>query len=147
MHLYRDMVSNYCREVRALGFKLPGAISLRLGLERHYIERVLGDQGQQLISINFYPPCPEPDLTYGFPAHTDLCALTILLQDHQVAGPQVLKDGKWGAVDPHPNWLVVNIGDQIHVKSQLSKQQLAIATPQISYTKKSVKVPKLVRYF
>lgn len=120
-------MNNYCREARELGFKLLGAVSESLGLERDYIERMLGDQGQQLISMNCYPPCPEPDLTYGFPAHTDLCALTILLQDHQVAGLQVLKDGKWGAVDPRPNSLVVNIGDQIQVKSQLSKQQSSVS--------------------
>lgn len=75
---------------------------------------VLGDQGQHM-AINYYPPCPAPDMTYGLPAHTDPNTITILLQDPQVAGLQVLQDDKWVAVDPHRNTLVVNIGDQIQV--------------------------------
>jgi len=68
------------------------------------------------MAVNFYPPCPEPELTYGLPAHTDPNALTILLQDLSVAGLQVLlKDGKWVAVNPHPDAFVINIGDQLQV--------------------------------
>lgn len=75
---------------------------------------MLGEQGQHM-ALNFYPPCPEPELTYGLPGHTDPNALTILLQDLQVAGLQVLKDGKWVAVKPYPNAFVINIGDQFQV--------------------------------
>ena len=117
---YRNVVSNYSTEVRVLGFKLLGAISESLGLERNYIERVLGGASQYMV-MNYYPPCPEPDLTYGLPSHKDLSALTVLLQDHQVAGLQVLKDGEWVAVNPQPNSLVVNIGDQIQVKFSINK--------------------------
>ncbi|KAF8379900.1 hypothetical protein HHK36_027365 [Tetracentron sinense] len=112
----RDVVSKYCREARQLGFRLLEAISESLGLEGDYIEKVLGEQGQHM-AVNFYPPCPEPELTYGLPGHTDPNALTILLQDQQVAGLQVLKDGKWLAVNPHPNAFVVNIGDQLQALS------------------------------
>ncbi|XXG77556.1 hypothetical protein AAC387_Pa08g1689 [Persea americana] len=115
---FKDVVSTYCKEVRELGLKLLGVISESLGLEREYIEKVLlGDEQGQHMAINYYPPCPEPDLTYGLPAHTDPNTLTILLLDHQVPGLQVLKDGKWIAVDPHPNALTVNIGDQLQALS------------------------------
>ena len=67
------------------------------------------------MAVNYYPPCPEPELTYGLPGHTDPNVLTILLQDLQVAGLQVLKDGKWVAVNPEPNAFVINIGDQLQV--------------------------------
>lgn len=107
-------MSTYCKEVRQLGFRLLEAISESLGLERDYMNAVLGDQGQHM-AINYYPPCPAPDMTYGLPAHTDPNTITILLQDPQVAGLQVLQDDKWVAVDPHRNALVVNIGDQIQV--------------------------------
>ncbi|KAL6006648.1 Protein DMR6-LIKE OXYGENASE 2 [Asimina triloba] len=66
--------------------------------------------------INHYPRCPQPELTYGLPGHTDPNALTLLLQD-QVSGLQVLRDGKWVAVNPIPGTFVVNIGDQIQVLS------------------------------
>lgn len=93
-------------------------ISESLGLEKEYIKKVLGEQGQHM-AVNYYPPCPEPELTYGLPGHTDPNALTILLQDLQVAGLQVLKDGKWVAIKPHPNAFVINIGDQFQVLFQL----------------------------
>ncbi|XP_008797642.1 flavanone 3-dioxygenase 2-like [Phoenix dactylifera] len=113
---FREVVSSYCREVRHLGFKILGLISLSLGLEKDYIEKVLGEQEQHM-AINYYPQCPEPELTYGLPAHTDPNAVTILLQDQKVAGLQVQRDGKWIRVDPHPNAFVINLGDQIQALS------------------------------
>ncbi|XP_077243096.1 protein DOWNY MILDEW RESISTANCE 6-like [Tasmannia lanceolata] len=113
---FKDVVSTYCREVRQVGFKLLELISESLGLERDYMEKVLGEQGQHM-AINYYPPCPEPNLTYGLPGHTDPNTITILLQDQQVAGLQVQRNGKWVAVDPHPNALVVNIADQMQALS------------------------------
>ncbi|XAR71572.1 Flavanone 3-dioxygenase [Bertholletia excelsa] len=113
---FKDIVSNYCKEVRDLGMRLEEAIAESLGLDKDHIKNVLGEQGQHM-AVNFYPPCPEPELTYGLPGHTDPNALTILLQDFQVAGLQVLKDGEWMAVKPHPNAFVVNIGDQLQALS------------------------------
>ncbi|CAL1366549.1 unnamed protein product [Linum trigynum] len=115
---FRETVSNYCQEIRELGFLLEELISESLGLEKDYIKKVLGDHQQgQHMAVNFYPPCPQPELTYGLPSHTDPNALTILLQDQLVAGLQVLNDGRWVAVNPHPGALVVNIGDQIQALS------------------------------
>ncbi|RWV97218.1 hypothetical protein GW17_00040015 [Ensete ventricosum] len=110
----REVVSAYCKEVRQLGFQLLGAISLSLGLEEKYMEEVLGEQEQHM-AINYYPKCPQPQLTYGLPAHTDPNALTILLQDPDVSGLQVLKHGQWIAVHPQPHAFVINIGDQLQV--------------------------------
>nr|GMC67008.1 protein DOWNY MILDEW RESISTANCE 6 [Ipomoea batatas] len=107
--IYRAIVSNYVKEVRELGFRVEEAISESLGLEKGSIREVLGEQGQHM-AVNFYPPCPEPELTYGLPAHTDPNALTILLQDTQVSGLQVLKDGKWLAVKPHPDAFALSNG-------------------------------------
>ncbi|XP_015878703.1 protein DOWNY MILDEW RESISTANCE 6 [Ziziphus jujuba] len=113
---FKEIVRNYCIEVRQLGYRLQELIAESLGLEKDYIKDVLGEQGQHM-AVNFYPPCPEPELTYGLPGHTDPNALTILLQDLQVSGLQVLKDGKWVAVKPHPNAFVINIGDQLQALS------------------------------
>nr|CAB3495397.1 unnamed protein product [Digitaria exilis] len=104
------------QEVRELGFRLYAAISESLGLEASYMKDTLGDQEQHM-AVNFYPRCPEPELTYGLPAHTDPNALTILLMDQDVAGLQVLHGGKWVAVNPKPGALIVNIGDQLQALS------------------------------
>lgn len=114
LYFDREIVGKYCVEVRELGHRLEEAIGESLGLEKECIRNLLGEQGQHM-AVNYYPPCPEPELTYGLPAHTDPNALTILLQDSHVAGLQVLKDSKWVAVKPHPSAFVVNIGDQLQV--------------------------------
>lgn len=113
MMIFREDVAEYCKHVRGLSLKLVEAISESLGLERNYIDKALGKHGQHM-AINYYPPCPEPELTYGLPAHTDPNVITILLQN-DVAGLQVLKDEKWVTVNPVPNTFIVNIGDQIQV--------------------------------
>ncbi len=67
------------------------------------------------MAMNYYPPCPQPELTYGLPGHTDPNLITFLLQD-DVPGLQVLRNGKWIAVNPIRNTFIVNIGDQMQVK-------------------------------
>ncbi|KAK4489789.1 hypothetical protein RD792_000428 [Penstemon davidsonii] len=114
---FKEIVRNYCIEIRKLGLKLQEAISESLGLDKDYINNSLGLEQGQHMAINYYPKCPEPELTYGLPAHTDPNTLTILLQDMQVTGLQLLKDGKWLAVKPFPNAFVVNIGDQLQALS------------------------------
>ncbi|KAK3230404.1 hypothetical protein Dsin_002285 [Dipteronia sinensis] len=113
---FKEIVRNYCMQVRELGFRLQELMSESLGLEKDHITNVLGEQGQHM-AVNFYPPCPQPELTYGLPGHTDPNALTILLQDLQVSGLQVFKDNKWVAVKPHPKAFVINIGDQLQALS------------------------------
>ncbi|OEL22445.1 Protein DOWNY MILDEW RESISTANCE 6 [Dichanthelium oligosanthes] len=113
---FKETMSSYCKEVRELGFRLYAAISESLGLEVTYMKETLGEQEQHM-AVNFYPPCPEPELTYGLPAHTDPNALTILLMDQDVAGLQVLHGGKWVAVNPQPGALIINIGDQLQALS------------------------------
>ncbi|KAK8465288.1 hypothetical protein PHAVU_009G044600 [Phaseolus vulgaris] len=111
---FKERVKKYCEEVRELGLRIEEYIGESLGLEKDYIKNVLGEQGQHM-AVNYYPPCPQPQLTYGLPGHTDPNALTILLQDLNVSGLQVLKDGNWLAVKPQPNAFVINIGDQLQV--------------------------------
>ncbi|KAH9678356.1 protein DMR6-LIKE OXYGENASE 2 [Citrus sinensis] len=88
--------------VRGLVLRLPEAISE----SKH---------GQHM-ALNYCPPCPQPDLTYGLPGHTDPNLITVLLQD-DVPGLQVLRNGKWLPVSPIPNTFIVNIGDQMQVLS------------------------------
>ena len=75
----------------------------------------MGDNPRLRAQANFYPPCPDPELTLGLAVHTDLNALTVLQQSAGVTGLQVIKDGKWLPVDPVPNAFVINLADQIQV--------------------------------
>ncbi|XVE73613.1 hypothetical protein DITRI_Ditri11bG0132900 [Diplodiscus trichospermus] len=112
---FREDAAEYCKNTRGLALRLLEAISESLGLERDYINSALGKHAQHM-AINYYPPCPEPELTYGLPGHADPNVITILLQD-DVPGLQVLKHGKWIAVNPIPYTFIVNIGDQMQVLS------------------------------
>lgn len=66
------------------------------------------------LRLNRYPPCPIPVEMFGLMPHTDSDFLTILHQD-QVGGLQLVKDGKWIAVKPNPEALIINIGDLFQV--------------------------------
>jgi isopenicillin N synthase-like dioxygenase len=112
--LYREEVGEYSTSVRGLVLRLLEAISESLGLERDHIGKALGKHAQHM-ALNYYPPCPQPELTYGLPGHTDPNLITVLLQD-DVPGLQVLDNGKWIAVNPIPNTFIINIGDQMQVK-------------------------------
>jgi isopenicillin N synthase-like dioxygenase len=112
---YRDIAGKYAGEVRALILRLLAAISEALGLDSDYLNKILGKHSQ-VMSINYYPSCPNPDLTLGVAKHSDGCAITVLMQS-DVGGLQVLKNGKWVAVEPIANAFVVNLGDQLQVVS------------------------------
>ncbi|CAN6461409.1 unnamed protein product [Victoria cruziana] len=66
--------------------------------------------------MNYYPSCPEPELTLGMPPHSDYGFLTLLLQDG-VAGLQVQHQGRWVNVKPFKGSFVVNIGDHLEIFS------------------------------
>ncbi|EPS69855.1 hypothetical protein M569_04907, partial [Genlisea aurea] len=99
----------YCEAMKKLSQAIFGLLSMSLGLDpTHYVD-VFSD-GNALMRINNYPPCPEAGLTFGTGPHTDPNALTILHQD-LVGGLQVFADGKWRPVKPISGAFAVNIGD------------------------------------
>ncbi|KAK7285719.1 hypothetical protein RJT34_20498 [Clitoria ternatea] len=136
---FREDVAEYCREMRGLALRLLEEISESLGLKReHIVEKALGKHGQHM-SINYYPVCPEPELTYGLPGHADPNVITILLQD-DVSGLQVLKDGNWVAVNPIPNTFTVNIGDQIQVISN-DRYKSVVHRAVVNCNKERISIP------
>lgn len=82
------------------------------------------EDGSQLIVVNCYPACPEPDLTLGITPHSDYGFLTLLLQD-EVEGLQIQHEGRWVTVEPLPDSLVVNVGDHLEVSNKNSLVRLS----------------------
>ncbi|EOY07187.1 2-oxoglutarate and Fe(II)-dependent oxygenase superfamily protein [Theobroma cacao] len=114
----RELVAEYGAEVVKLCGRLLKAMSTNLGLPEDYLQKAFGGEDiGACLRVNFYPKCPQPDLTLGLSSHSDPGAMTILLPDHDVAGLQVCKNGKWITVKPVPNAFIVNVGDQLQVLS------------------------------
>ena len=81
----------------------------------HNDMRNLFEGGFQGMRMNYYPPCPQPELVMGLNAHSDSVALTILLQINEMEGLQIRKNGRWILVKPLPNAFIVNVGDILEV--------------------------------
>ena len=73
------------------------------------------ENGMQVMRMNYYPPCPQPEKVVGLTPHSDGCGLTILLQINEVEGLQIKKDRMWIPLTPLPNAFVVNVGDIMEV--------------------------------
>lgn len=110
---YRGVVAKYSDEMKVLAQRLLGIISESLGLKPSCIEDQVGEFYQN-ITVSYYPPCPQPELTLGLQTHSDFGAITLLIQD-EVGGLQVLKDGEWVLVHPLPNAIVVLLSDQTEI--------------------------------
>ncbi|KAJ3709290.1 hypothetical protein LUZ61_012995 [Rhynchospora tenuis] len=115
----RETTEEYSAELLKLCKTLMMALSMALGLEADKLLEEFGarDDIDVGFRVNYYPKCPEPDLTLGLSSHSDPGGLTVLLADEHVAGLQVNKEGEWLMVKPAPNAFIINIGDQIQVLS------------------------------
>lgn len=117
------MAATYAEETKHLFLRLMEATLESLGImeanqegKDNHILKEMEDDGSQLMVANFYPPCPQPDLTLGMPPHSDYGFLTLLLQD-EVEGLQIQFQGNWFTVQPINNAFVVNVGDHLEVKN------------------------------
>ena len=109
-------MAKYGDEILKLSHIILAALSRHSNLPDDYIlQRVQETKpGGVRTGMNYYPPCPQPDLVMGLSSHADGSVVTIVQQDG-VSGLEVLKDEMWVPVPPVPNALVINIGDQIQV--------------------------------
>ena len=87
-----------------------------MGLRPDYFDGDLSG-GDVILSVNRYPPCPNPSATLGLPPHCDRNLIT-LLHTGPVHGLEVLYDGDWIKVEPVPDAFVVNFGHQLEVRTK-----------------------------
>jgi len=100
--------------MKNLAVQILDLMAKALAVDTMEIRELFGD-GVQSMRINYYPPCPQPDLVMGINAHSDGSGLTILLQANEVEGLQIKKDELWIPVKPLPNAFIVNVGDMLEV--------------------------------
>ncbi|KAL9661026.1 hypothetical protein QQ045_025845 [Rhodiola kirilowii] len=114
---WKAVTARYSERLMALACQLLEVLSEAMGLEKEALTKACVDMDQKVV-VNYYPKCPEPDLTLGLKRHTDPGTITLLLQD-QVGGLQATRDnGKtWITVQPVEGAFVVNLGDHGHFLS------------------------------
>lgn len=112
---WRRVTETYSEQLMGVACKLLEILSEAMELEKDALSKACVDMDQKIV-VNFYPKCPQPDLTLGLKRHTDPGLITLLLQD-QVGGLQATRDGghTWITVQPVEGAFVVNLGDFAHV--------------------------------
>ncbi|XP_057761921.1 deacetoxyvindoline 4-hydroxylase-like [Arachis stenosperma] len=109
----RDVIIEYLDHVKKLALTLLELLSEALGLEGNYLKDI--DCGEGIFMVgNYYPTCPQPELTWGLSAHTDMGFVTILLQD-QVGGLQVFHENQWFDITPFPDAFIIILGDMMQL--------------------------------
>ncbi|XP_004235243.1 jasmonate-induced oxygenase 2 [Solanum lycopersicum] len=114
----REVMEEYSKQVVNFGGRLMKILSENLGLNEDVLQNAFGGEDiGACLRVNFYPKCPQPDLTLGLSPHSDPGGMTILLPDKHVAGLQVRRNANWITVKPASHAFIVNIGDQIQILS------------------------------
>ncbi|GMN43402.1 hypothetical protein TIFTF001_012605 [Ficus carica] len=137
---FRDSLEAYSAELHNIAKTILEFMAKALRMEVNEMKELFED-GWQAMRMNYYPPCPQPELAIGLNPHSDASGLTILLQVNETEGLQIRKDGMWASVKPLPNALVVNIGDILEILTNgiypsiehratvnIAKERLSVAT-------------------
>ncbi|PIN01728.1 Iron/ascorbate family oxidoreductase [Handroanthus impetiginosus] len=112
---YKKKMGNYAKAVHILHKMLMEVVFESLGLRPDHLQKDI-EQGSQVMAVNCYPACPEPNLALGLPPHSDYGTLTIILQNQQ--GLEIMNsNGKWRSVPVTNGALVIQLGDQMEVLS------------------------------
>ncbi|KAF8394911.1 hypothetical protein HHK36_018850 [Tetracentron sinense] len=92
----QELIEEYGDQLVKLCGILMKILSLNLGLREEFLQNAFGGEDiGACLRVNFYPKCPQPDLTLGLSSHSDPGGMTLLLPDDHVAGLQVRKGDNW----------------------------------------------------
>ncbi|CAI0469152.1 unnamed protein product [Linum tenue] len=111
----RDVVTEYSKEILKFGELLFELLSEALGLRPNHLNEIGCAEGVNLL-YNYYPACPQPEITLGTTQHADFGFISLLVQD-RVGGLQVLHRDHWVDVVPDSEGIVVNIANLLQVMS------------------------------
>ncbi|KAI4357399.1 hypothetical protein L6164_001348 [Bauhinia variegata] len=111
---FRDNLEVYSLELKKLTLKILSQMAKALKMDDKDMKELF-EEGAQSARMNYYPPCPQPELVIGLNPHSDGGGLTILLQVNEMEGLQIRKDGIWIPIKPLPNAFIINIGDILEI--------------------------------
>ncbi|XP_050369537.1 feruloyl CoA ortho-hydroxylase F6H1-3-like [Argentina anserina] len=117
----KDEVLEYMKRTDILIKRLLGMLMKRLNVTEIDKTKEALLMGSKRINLNYYPVCPDPELTVGIGRHSDVSTLTILLQDYTgglyVRAGTASDEDRWVHVPPLEGSLVINIGDALQIMS------------------------------
>ncbi|KAH7560387.1 hypothetical protein JRO89_XS10G0009000 [Xanthoceras sorbifolium] len=115
----KDQILEYMRSSKPLINHLLQVLMKRLNVNEIDETKQSLLTGSVRTNINYYPICPNPELTVGVGRHSDVSTLTVLLQDN-VGGLYVRgneREDSWIHVPPIDGAIVINIGDALQIMS------------------------------
>ncbi len=114
---FKPVILAYYEACDALAIRLLRIMARNLGMPPDFLDAQFRPQHTSFLRLNYYPRCVRNLAGHlGVNPHTDAGAITLLLQDEE-PGLQVYRHGAWQLVEPHPDLLVVNLGDIAQVWS------------------------------
>ncbi|KAF8370278.1 hypothetical protein HHK36_031684 [Tetracentron sinense] len=114
---FREVLHEFTANIKFISEILLKAMARSLKLEENCFLNQFGEQSTMIARFNYYPHCARPDLVLGVKPHADGSGITILLQDREVEGLQLLENDRWVRVPIIPDALFVNVGDQVQIMS------------------------------
>jgi len=118
--VFREVALEYLKLSTKMVREIVEALIGKLGVSLKD-SKMEGLLGMKMVNMNYYPACPNPEVTVGVGRHSDMGAITVLLQDG-IGGLYVKVDqqndadkAEWLEIPPIPGALVINIGDTLQV--------------------------------
>jgi isopenicillin N synthase-like dioxygenase len=110
---FREIYTRYYELLDELAADLMRLFALALDLPDSFFEDKINDNFAALNTYHYPPQTEAPlDGQLRAGAHSDFGSLTILLQEPNAGGLEVMgTDGEWHYLPPQPGRFVINIGD------------------------------------
>lgn len=112
---FQEYTSTVFQTFENTGKTLLRAIALYLGLDEEYFEDKVKNGDSILRALHYFPLDPNsvPDGAVRAAAHGDINLITLLM-GASAEGLEVLRrDGKWIAITPSPDQIIINVGDML----------------------------------
>ncbi|PWA39580.1 Non-heme dioxygenase N-terminal domain-containing protein [Artemisia annua] len=114
---FQEVLNAYSSKIDLISKVVQKSLARSLNMEEDSFLSQYGTTASISARYNYYPPCPWAEKVLGVKAHSDSSAITVLLQDKEVEGLQLLRDNQWVGVPILRDALTINVGDQIEIMS------------------------------
>ncbi|KAH7473907.1 hypothetical protein KRP22_005018 [Phytophthora ramorum] len=116
---FRSEMETYFSKMEFISRRLLKVFAVALGENPAFFDQFFHEDNSNHMRLNHYPATENPEGTMGVYHHTDAGALTILLQDDEVASLQAFhrESQTWTLVPPRKGTYTINIGDMVQVWS------------------------------